>query len=459
MDPPPDWGDFDRRRTNYDAIYNAPPNDGAADVTVIGHLLTQINWRTNLADVTLPVNILEPRSLLEMYADFFAHPDELIAANYENSAEKRFLAVVKYYLNSLFPGRRGNIAKKPYNPILGETFRCRWTLPRTRPSTSKTTNGPFPGSATNQLTFIAEQVSHHPPISAFHVDHREAGVSCTTYIHTKSSFSFPSSICAEMLGKATLKLHNHDDETYTITFPTAYGRSILTTPFFELGGTVELRCDRTNYRAEITFHTAGIYVFRRPAHQIDGKIYLRSRLLMKLKGEWTGLISLGRRSNNDYTYQHFTDVRAKPSVPKECVPVMQQQGTESRKLWRHVTAALFNNNTDLAGHAKRWLEQRQRDEAEERAQMRQQWQPQNFARMGNGWRYLGSRIAQQQQPSPDSKVSTESQKFRPGVPVAVLLGWLQFSTEKGLLDFLTQRDIVPEEDGTLDCRKYANHKL
>ncbi|KAI3414217.1 SAC3/GANP/Nin1/mts3/eIF-3 p25 [Globodera pallida] len=49
--------------------------------------------------------------------------------------------------------------------------------------------------------------------------------------------------------------------------------------------------------------------------------------------------------------------------------------------------------------------------------------------------------------------------FRPGVPVAVLLGWLQFSTEKGLLDFLTQRDIVPEEDGTLDCRKYANHKL
>uniref|UniRef100_A0A183BP49 SAC3_GANP domain-containing protein n=1 Tax=Globodera pallida TaxID=36090 RepID=A0A183BP49_GLOPA len=49
--------------------------------------------------------------------------------------------------------------------------------------------------------------------------------------------------------------------------------------------------------------------------------------------------------------------------------------------------------------------------------------------------------------------------FRPGVPVAVLLGWLQFSTEKGLLDFLSQRDIVPEEDGTLDCRKYANHKL
>ncbi|KAI3414218.1 hypothetical protein GPALN_011676 [Globodera pallida] len=392
MDPPPDWGDFDRQRTNYDAIYNAAPNDGAADVTVIGHLLTQINWRMNLEDVALPVHILEPRSLLEMFADFFAHPDEFIAANNENSAEKRFLAVVKYYLNSLFPGRRGNIAKKPYNPILGETFRCRWTLPGTRPSTSKTTNGPFPGSATNQLTFIAEQVSHHPPISAFHVDHREAGVSCTTYIHTKSSFSFPSSICAEMLGKATLKLHNHDDETYTITFPTAYGRSILTTPFFELGGTVELRCDRTNYRAEITFHTAGIYLFRRPAHQIDGKIYLRSRLLMKLKGEWTGLISLGRRSNNDYTYQHFTDVRAKPSVPKECVPVMQQQGTESRKLWRHVTAALFNNNTDLAGHAKRWLEQRQRDEAAEREQMGQQWQPQHFVRMGNGWRYLASRM-------------------------------------------------------------------
>ncbi|KAL3098962.1 hypothetical protein niasHS_000950 [Heterodera schachtii] len=49
--------------------------------------------------------------------------------------------------------------------------------------------------------------------------------------------------------------------------------------------------------------------------------------------------------------------------------------------------------------------------------------------------------------------------FRPDVSVAVLLNWLQFDTEKALNDFLVQRGIEVEEGGTLDCRKYANHKF
>lgn len=43
--------------------------------SVIKHLLTQVKIGMDLTKVVLPTFILERRSLLEMYADYFAHPD------------------------------------------------------------------------------------------------------------------------------------------------------------------------------------------------------------------------------------------------------------------------------------------------------------------------------------------------------------------------------------------------
>ena len=51
---------------------------------------------------------------------------------------------------------QGSIAKKPYNPIIGETFHCSWDLP----SSSDQSNG---APENSRVTFVAEQVSHHPP--------------------------------------------------------------------------------------------------------------------------------------------------------------------------------------------------------------------------------------------------------------------------------------------------------
>lgn len=122
----------------------------------------------DLTKVTLPTFILERRSLLEMYADFFgninffykiffkiflAHPDDFISAVDLTTPEERFISVIKYYLNSIYPARKSGVAKKPYNPILGEIFRCRWTLPNSELANKKTDDGPFPGSDYNQVFF------------------------------------------------------------------------------------------------------------------------------------------------------------------------------------------------------------------------------------------------------------------------------------------------------------------
>lgn len=43
--------------------------------SVVMHLLSQLSVGMDLTKITLPTFILERRSLLEMFADFFAHPD------------------------------------------------------------------------------------------------------------------------------------------------------------------------------------------------------------------------------------------------------------------------------------------------------------------------------------------------------------------------------------------------
>ena len=64
---------------------------------------------------------------------------------------------------------QGTIAKKPYNPILGETFQCYWDLPKDLHSTPTSverdisSTGPVAWSSYNAVAFAAEQVSHHPP--------------------------------------------------------------------------------------------------------------------------------------------------------------------------------------------------------------------------------------------------------------------------------------------------------
>ncbi|KAJ0000571.1 hypothetical protein NQD34_012413 [Periophthalmus magnuspinnatus] len=96
------------------------------------HLLSQLKMGMDLTRVVLPTFILEKRSLLEMYANFLSHPDMFLSITSGRSPEERMIRVLEYYLTSFHEGRKGAVAKKPYNPILGETFHCSWTVPRVR---------------------------------------------------------------------------------------------------------------------------------------------------------------------------------------------------------------------------------------------------------------------------------------------------------------------------------------
>lgn len=72
---------------------------------------------------------LYPRSLLIFHSacPFFS----LCSISDQKDPKERMVQVVKWYLSAFHAGRKGSVAKKPYNPILGEIFRCHWVLPGT----------------------------------------------------------------------------------------------------------------------------------------------------------------------------------------------------------------------------------------------------------------------------------------------------------------------------------------
>ncbi|XP_054828188.1 oxysterol-binding protein-related protein 11 isoform X2 [Eublepharis macularius] len=365
--------------------------------SVILHLLSQLKLGMDLTRVVLPTFILEKRSLLEMYADFMSHPDLFLAIASGSSPEERMIRFVEYYLTSFHEGRKGAIAKKPYNPIIGETFHCSWKMAKNQVP-SDTNSNSSSHSLSEQVTvseelrgqaesdcytvrFVAEQVSHHPPVSGFYAECAERKMCVNAHVWTKSKF-LGMSIGVTMVGEGILSLLEHGEE-YTFSLPCAYARSILTVPWVELGGKVNVNCAKTGYSASITFHTKPFYGGK--LHRVTGEVKQNATntVVCRVQGEWNSVLEF-TYSNGETKCMDLT----KLSVTRKLVRPLEKQGPfESRKLWQHVTESLREGDIDKATEHKKALEERQRNEERHRAETGTPWHTKHFHKDGDGWIY------------------------------------------------------------------------
>lgn len=106
---------------------------GESNAKFLWHILKQVRPGMDLSKVTLPTFILEPRSFLEKLADYYYHNDILSEAVTIDDPLYRLINIVKWYLSGFYKKPMG--LKKPYNPILGEKFRCYWEQPKTSSKT------------------------------------------------------------------------------------------------------------------------------------------------------------------------------------------------------------------------------------------------------------------------------------------------------------------------------------
>ncbi|XP_069814734.1 oxysterol-binding protein-related protein 10 isoform X3 [Dendropsophus ebraccatus] len=359
--------------------------------SVILHLISQLKLGMDLTKVVLPTFILEKRSLLEMYANFMAHPDLLLSIAAGTTPEERMISFVEYYLTAFHEGRKGAVAKKPYNPIIGETFHCSWDVPKNKVKPCRTHCASVQAKETNtaqesenesyNVRFVAEQVSHHPPVSCFYCECKEK-MCVNTHVWTKSKF-LGMSVGVSMVGEGVLKLLEYGEE-YVFTLPSAYARSILTVPWVELGGKVNITCAKTGYSATVTFHTKPFYGGK--VHRVTAEVKHNPTniVVCKAQGEWNGALEFTYNSGET----KVIDTTKLSVIRKKIRPLEKQGPTESRRIWENVTNALKSDNNEAASEHKHQLEERQRAEARQRAAMNTPWKPKYFIKEGEGWVYV-----------------------------------------------------------------------
>ncbi|CAJ0902353.1 10378_t:CDS:2 [Entrophospora sp. SA101] len=292
-------------------------------------LISQLRKGMDLHRVTLPTFVLEPRK------------DPVI----------RFVSVVRYYLSGWHIKPKG--VKKPYNPVLGEHFRAKWVFP------DKT-----------EAFFVSEQVSHHPPISAYYYASPENNLIISGDIRPKSKF-LGNSAATLMQGESKIYFTNRSGEVYRISMPNVYARGILFGRMvMELGDNSTVKCGKNDLTCELEFRTKGF--FSGAYNSIYGKIKREStgEVLYEITGKWSEII-------------YIKDIQ---EVRRFCSMYMIQRYT-LRLLWSKVTSALIGRNLDLATDEKTLIEDNQRNEAKLREIEGIDWRSRYFVNENNEFNF------------------------------------------------------------------------
>ncbi|KAK4689514.1 hypothetical protein P7C73_g599, partial [Tremellales sp. Uapishka_1] len=360
-------------------VGDANPNDTSEldkdEGNILMALIAQLRPGMDLSKIALPTFVLEPRSLLERITDFFSHPELIFGANDEEDPKARFLAVMSYYLSGWHIKPKG--VKKPwasvlsphcvrsntylrYNPVLGEIFRCSYFYPD--------------GS---EGFYVAEQVSHHPPVSAFFYVSPKNGVLITGELKPKSRF-LGNSAATIMEGQNRVRLlRKPEDGDYDIgvgppsfilarvplmeyvQMPNMYARGILFGKMqLELGDTSSIVNPKTDYSCDVEFKTKGWISggYNAVAGRVKGPGKSEQGEVI---GHWDTSMEYTDRKTSKRSV--CFDAATAQVVPKSVLPESEQEENESRRLWSKLTEAVKASDMVAATTAKSAVEDHQRD--------------------------------------------------------------------------------------------------
>uniref|UniRef100_A0A8C6TLE6 Oxysterol-binding protein n=1 Tax=Neogobius melanostomus TaxID=47308 RepID=A0A8C6TLE6_9GOBI len=216
-----------------------------------------------LSKITMPVIFNEPLSFLQRLTEYMEHTYLIQQANAAQDSIERMKCVAAFAVSAV--ASQWERTGKPFNPLLGETYEL----------------------VREDLGFrlISEQVSHHPPISAFHAEGLQRDFVFHGSIYPKLKF-WGKSVEAEPKGIITLELPKYN-ESYTWTNPTCCVHNIIVGQLWiEQYGTVEITNHKTGERCFLNFKPCGL--FGKELHKVEGYILDKSKKkLCSLYGKWT----------------------------------------------------------------------------------------------------------------------------------------------------------------------------
>jgi hypothetical protein len=367
---------------------------------------------TDIAAVrfSLPAQLLEPIPNLE-YWHYLDRPETFIAIGDSQDELGRMLGCLRFWFTKDLKYVKGKPCK-PYNSTLGEFFRCNWEVEDDKPSLrgaedktnlQQTPSAPEGATTKNKkvkVSYLTEQTSHHPPVSAYYVDCPDKGISAMGFDQLSAKFTGTSVrvIPGEHNEGIYVKLHRHNDETYRLTHPAAYlGGFLRGNLNITVADTCFVTCKQTGIRVILHYVEEGY--FGKTQNKVEGVVYKSAdiekdnisrikdvpdkAILGRIDGSWQDKVwfsygSKDFKKTDEKDRVLLIDVTPLFPVPKICPPPEDQLPNESRRFWSDVTEAITNKQFAKATDLKTQLEERQRERAAERKTQNLDWKPRFF---------------------------------------------------------------------------------
>uniref|UniRef100_T2M5M8 Oxysterol-binding protein n=1 Tax=Hydra vulgaris TaxID=6087 RepID=T2M5M8_HYDVU len=215
----------------------------------------------DLSKMTMPVIFNEPISFLQRIAEYMDYGFIMQkAANLPDPIDRIEVAVFVMSCNASTEDRVG----KPFNPLLGETYEL----------------------IREDMDFrlIAEQVSHHPPISAIYAECPKSGIEMTMSMQPDIKF-WGKSVEVKPKGHVIIKIPKYND-VYTFSYVSSgIHNVIIGNLWIEMYGVCEITNQNTGDRAILNFKPAGW--FGKDLNKVDGYVVDKKGVKKKLiKGNW-----------------------------------------------------------------------------------------------------------------------------------------------------------------------------
>ena len=340
------------------------------------------SFNGDLTSLTAPAFILSPTSLSE-YSQYWAeHPDLFIAPSlieeedpsdktrYEVNELKRMIAVVRWFiatLRSQYCSRNDSYGteKKPLNPFLGEVFVGKWEA----------------NKDIGETMLLSEQVSHHPPVTAYVISNKKHGVELQGYNEIKANWAM-TGLNIRQFGHALLKCGK--DKTYLITLPKIHIAGLVTaSPFIELEGTSFIQ-GPNGYIAKMEYTGQGYFSGKK--NTFKARIFRdllsttkKENALATITGQWSGKSYIAKGlltpSSKD---ELFYDTTTAPRQALNVKPVDKQHKLESRRAWSKVADAIRRNDFETTDKEKSAIENHQRDLRKREKELDVTWAPRWF---------------------------------------------------------------------------------
>ncbi|PHH80847.1 hypothetical protein CDD80_6406 [Ophiocordyceps camponoti-rufipedis] len=347
----------------------ATPAQAGGSSTWSAFLKSIASFNGDLSSLTAPPFILSSQSLTEFSSYWATHPSILTAPAAESDPAKRAVLVLKWFLSTLkhqYASRSEQFGneKKPLNPFLGELFLGSWT------------------DDAGETTLVSEQVSHHPPATAYCIRNPKAGVQLQGYNAQKATFK--STIIVKQIGHAVLTIPvGKDTERYLITLPSLHIEGLIFgSPFVELDGTSTI-ASSSGYTAKIDYSGRGWLSGKKNSvvavvHPTDKE----KDVLYNITGQWTKDFEIYKgpvKKNSKATLIETYDAAGTAQAELQVAPLDRQHPLESRRAWAKVAEAIQKGDMEAVSAEKGKIEQAQRNMRSKERSEKRTWERRYFS--------------------------------------------------------------------------------